>query len=135
LFSGGRLGSHNARRIAWAAEQARALGCALVVGMHHPVFPHPLSVGTWWDGLRDHHVVSRLLQENPEVFVFHGHIHREVTRAVTPGAHAQVFCARATVDSEELVRLYDVEDRMIVPVEALERLAPAPAPDFAWAAE
>lgn len=135
LFSGGRLGSHNARRIDWAAEQARALGCALVVGMHHPVFPHPVSVGTWWDGLRDHHVVSGLLRENPEAFVFHGHIHRKVTRAVNPGAHAQVFCAKATVDSDELLRLYDVEHGMLRPVDLPEATVPPSPMDFALAAE
>lgn len=135
LFSGGRLGSHNARRIAWAAEQAEQLGCALVVGMHHPVFPHPVSVGTWWDGLRDHNVANALLEEHPEVFVFHGHIHRKVTKAVKPGRHAQVFCAKATVDSDELLRLYDVEDRMMTPVEGLEELLSAALPDFALAAE
>ena len=135
LFSGGRLGTHNARRIAWAARQARELGCALVVGMHHPVFPHPISVGTWWDGLRDHHVMSDLLRENPEAFVFHGHIHKKVTRAVRDGAHAQVFCAKATVDSDELLRLYDVEDSMLMPVPVRVPAPRLPVPDFALAAE
>ena len=135
LFSGGRLGSHNARRIAWAARQAKELGCALVVGMHHPVFPHPVSVGTWWDGLRDHYVMSDLLREHREAFVFHGHIHRKVTKAVTEGAHPQVFCAKATVDSDELLRLYDVEDSILVPVRVV-RPGESPAlPDFALAAE
>jgi len=135
LFSGGRLGSHNARRIAWAARQSRELGCALVVGMHHPVFPHPVSVGTWWDGLRDHHVMSALLREHREAFVFHGHIHKKVTKAVTSGAHAQVFCAKATVDSDELLRLYDVEDSMLTPVPVGTPGEGTAAPDFALAAE
>jgi 3',5'-cyclic AMP phosphodiesterase CpdA len=135
LFAGGRLGSHNARRIASAARQAKDLGCALVVGMHHPVFPHPISVGTWWDGLRDHHVMSDLLREHPAAFVFHGHIHRKVTKAVSDGRHAQVFCAKATVDSDELLRLYDVDDSILTPVPVR---APVYAPahgDFAMAAE
>jgi hypothetical protein len=78
-----------------------------------------VSVGTWWDGLRDHQVMLALLREHPASFVFHGHIHKEVTRAVPPNAHAQVFCAKATVDSDVLYRLYDVKDQMIVPVEGL----------------
>lgn len=119
LFAGGRLGTHNAERIAWAGRQARELGCALLVGLHHQVFPHPVAVGTWWDGLRDHAVLTSLLRENPELFVFHGHIHKEVTRAVSPHEHPQVFCARATVDSDVLYRLYDVVDRRIVPVDGL----------------
>lgn len=135
LFSGGRLGMHNAKRIAWSAKEARALGCALVVGMHHPVLPYPMSVGTWWDGLRDHPIMAALIRENPEMFVFHGHIHKKVTRAVDPATHAQVFCAKATVDSDELFRLYDVGDRMLVPVDAAEAPAPAPLLDFALAAE
>ena len=120
LFSGGRLGTPNAHRIGWAANEARALGCALLVGLHHPVFPYPVSVGTWWDGLRDHHLMTALLRENPEVFAFHGHIHRKVTRAVAPNTHPQVFCARATVDSDVLYRLYDVENRMVFPVESVD---------------
>ena len=107
----------------------------MVVGMHHPVFPYPVSVGTWWDGLRDHHVATALLRENPEAFVFHGHIHKKVSRAVAPGAHAQVFCAKATVDGDELLRVYEVEDRMMAPVELAEAAAPWPLPDFALAAE
>ena len=135
VFAGGRLGSHNARRIASAARQAKELGCALVVGLHHPVFPHPISVGTWWDGLRDHYVMSDLLREHPEAFVFHGHIHKKVTKAVTPGGHAQVFCAKATVDSDELLRLYDVEDSMLTPVPVRVADRPELLPDFAFAAE
>ena len=136
LFAAGRLGAHNARRIVWAANEARALGCALLVGLHHPVFPYQVSVGTWWDGLRDHQVMTALLRENPELFVFHGHIHRKVTRALEPRTHAQVFCAKATVDSDELLRLYDVEDRMMTPLEVPEpALASASFEDFALAAE
>lgn len=119
LFAGGRLGSHNARRIDWAAREAKALGCALAIGLHHPIFPYSVSVGTWWDGLRDHQVVLDLLRLHPECFVFHGHIHKEVTRAVAPNVHAQVFCAKATVDSDVLYRLYDVDDEMIVSIEGL----------------
>jgi 3',5'-cyclic AMP phosphodiesterase CpdA len=119
LFSGGRLGAHNARRVEWAAREAQALGCALAIGLHHPIFPYPVSVGTWWDGLRDHQVMLSLLREHRDAFAFHGHIHKEVTRAVLPGSHAQVFCAKATVDSDVLYRLYDVEDQKIVPVEGL----------------
>lgn len=119
LFSGGRLGSHNARRVDWAARQAKAMGCALGIGLHHPIFPYPVPVGTWWDGLRDHEVMLSLLREHRQTFVFHGHIHKEVTRAVAPSSHAQVFCAEATVESDVLYRLYEVEDEMIVPVDGL----------------
>lgn len=117
LFSGGRLGTDNAFRIGWAAREARALGCALVVAQHHPVFPHAVSLGTWWDGLRDHAIMTRLLEEHPETVVFHGHIHKELSRRVGTNPHAQVFAARATVDSEVLLRLYDVEDGIMTPVE------------------
>jgi 3',5'-cyclic AMP phosphodiesterase CpdA len=119
LFAGGRLGVHNARRVEWAAREAKALGCALAIGLHHPVFPYSVSVGTWWDGLRDHQVMLSLLRAHRGAFVFHGHIHEEVTRAVAPTSYPQVFCARATVDSDVLYRLYDVEDQRIVPVEGL----------------
>ncbi|MEM8608445.1 MAG: metallophosphoesterase [Myxococcota bacterium] len=138
LFAGGRLGPFNARRIAWAGKQARELGCALVVGLHHQVFPHPVAVGTWWDGLRDHGVLTDLLRRNPELFVFHGHIHKEVTRAVPPHRHPQVFCARATVDSNVLYRLYDVSDRQVVPLTTERARVPVPAStdrEFAIAAE
>jgi hypothetical protein len=60
-----------------------------------------------------------LLRAHRDAFVFHGHIHKEVTRAVAPTSYPQVFCARATVDSDVLYRLYDVEDQTIVPVEGL----------------
>jgi hypothetical protein len=136
LFSGGRLGLHNAQRIRWATKQAKSLGCALLVGLHHQVFPHPVSVSTWWDGLRDHHVMTGMLRDNPELFVFHGHIHREVTRSVAPNTHAQVFCAKATVDSDVLYRLYDVEDAVISPVEDSDAMSlSAPAEELAVAAE
>lgn len=135
LFSGGRLGTHNARRIRWAAEQAKDLGCALLVGLHHPVLPYPVSVGTWWDGLRDHHLMTGLLQAHPDMFVFHGHIHKEVTRAVEPNVHPQVFCAKATVDGDALYRLYDVQDRRITPVDAADASTPFGFDDVALAAE
>lgn len=134
LFSGGRLGADNAYRIRWAAKQARSLGCALVVAQHHPVFPHAVSVGTWWDGLRDHATMTTLLEQHPETVVFHGHIHKEVSRRVGSNLHAQVFSARATVDSDVPLRLYDVQDGMMKPVE-LDQRGASVAPDLAIAAE
>ena len=79
-----------------------------------------------------------LLREHREAFAFHGHIHKEQTRSLEPMLPPQVFCAKATVDSDVLYRLYDVEDRMIRPVVGVgtEESLPASLPlDTAIAAE
>ncbi|MGB5810632.1 MAG: hypothetical protein WBG86_08890 [Polyangiales bacterium] len=113
----------------------KELGCALLIGLHHQVFPHSVSVGTWWDGLRDYTTMLSLLRDNPEVFAFHGHIHKEVTRPVRPNAHPQVFCARATVDSDVLYRHYEVDSRIIVPIESRPGAVCVEGPGLPVAAE
>ncbi|WP_394826787.1 metallophosphoesterase family protein [Pendulispora albinea] len=88
---------------------------AVVVVQHHPPNPHRVPAWQWIDGLRGWARMMKLLEQNPEVQVLHGHLHYAVNRMVVNGRD-RIFGAPAVVSDKDdavRVRLYEVRDGVL----------------------
>jgi Icc protein len=86
----------------------------LVVVQHHPPFLRTTSALHWIDGLVGARRMMDMLERFRHLWVFHGHLHAIVDRALGCGI-ARICGATAVVDDkhEARVRIYDVRDGRI----------------------
>jgi 3',5'-cyclic AMP phosphodiesterase CpdA len=109
---------------------------AIVVAQHHPPSSRALLPLHWLDGVQNAVSMRDLLLERTRVHVLHGHVHREITRALCGRANAQVFAAPAVRQKDPMnaparVRLYRAEGgtltETVVAAPVLQPLAARPA--------
>lgn len=109
--SAGELTEEAAEGLARRLFDPAMRGCAIVVVMHHPPFPHGSRAWQWIDGLCGHERMAELLRRVPNAHVLHGHLHYVVDRE-------RIFGATATVEDESgtsRVRIYDVVGERLMP--------------------
>ncbi len=104
------------------SELARSPLCrrrALVVAQHHPAHALPIGPHNWIDGIQGSRALEAAYGPYPHLAVLHGHVHSRTEKRI--GAHeARSFSASAVVDSDDPLRLYDVEDGRLRPVETAD---------------
>ena len=97
----------------------RAFGAApLLLVQHHPPGRHFVPLWQWFDGLLDHAAWAKLASRASNLHVLHGHTHRAVDRPIGRGEPARIFSARAVVDGENALRLYEASPAGLRPVSA-----------------
>lgn len=93
-------------------------GRPLVFVQHHPPGRHLLPLFQWWDGLLEHTEMSAMAEGTPHLHVVHGHTHHAVNRHVKTGEAARIFSAKAVVESETALRLYEASPAGLTPLAA-----------------
>jgi hypothetical protein len=93
-------------------------GRPLVFAMHHPPNRHFLPIVQWVDGFLEHTAMSALFDACPHLHVIHGHTHHKVNRSVRKGESPRIFSAKAVVDGESPLRLYEASTAGLSPLEA-----------------
>jgi 3',5'-cyclic AMP phosphodiesterase CpdA len=114
--SAGAMGDETLELVDTLAERTERGPRALLVAQHHPVHPEPLGMN-WIDGTLDTGDVQSVLGRHEHVHVLHGHTHRRQDRHLGKSPHPRVFSPTSVVQDSAPLRLYDVEDRTLVPVE------------------
>jgi hypothetical protein len=75
----------------------------------------------WIDGTLDTERISGALGRHPHLSVLHGHTHRRQDRRLGDATHPRVFSPTSVVQDASPLRVYDVEDRALIPVELRSR--------------
>lgn len=118
LRSAGAIASHELASLAAIATDPSLAGRPIVFAQHHPPGAAFIPLVQWLDGLTEHSALSDLFRRCPHLHVMHGHTHRHRDRSACKGEAAQVFSARAVVDSASPLRLYEASPVGVRPLEA-----------------
>ncbi|MFZ5481525.1 MAG: metallophosphoesterase family protein [Myxococcota bacterium] len=110
-----------------AADHARKGEC-VILAQHHPPFK---VMHQWVHGLLNHEDVTCLLGGYENLHVLHGHIHRRRDRALQKGERPRVFSPTAVADSPLPLRVYEVIDGAVTPVDLPAPATPRAGPDEA----
>ncbi len=89
----------------------------LVFAQHHPPGRHFLPILQWIDGFLEHRALMALFDRCPHLHVVHGHTHHQVNKSVKKGEEPRVFSAKAVVDGDTPLRLYEASPGGLSPVE------------------
>jgi 3',5'-cyclic AMP phosphodiesterase CpdA len=117
LRSAGAIAQQELEALARIAKDASLLGQPLVFAQHHSPSRLLLPLLQWIDGLAEHALLCDLFDRCPHLHVLHGHTHRETNRATRKGEAARVFSARAVVDGNCPLRLYNASATGLWPLE------------------
>jgi 3',5'-cyclic AMP phosphodiesterase CpdA len=117
LRSAGAIAKDELERLAQLTSDPSLAGRPLVFAQHHPPGRHFLPVLQWIDGFLDHRPLSALFDVCPHLFVVHGHTHHQVNKSVRRGEEPRVFSAKAVVDGDAPLRLYEASPGGLSPVE------------------
>jgi len=117
LRSAGTIAEDELRALAAIASDASHAGRPLVFAMHHPPGRHFLPIVQWIDGFLGHSALSALFDRCPSLHVVHGHTHHHVNRSVKKGEAPRVFSAKAVVDGDRPLRLYEASPAGLSPLE------------------
>lgn len=112
----GRVGEPQLARIRRIAESRVHAGRAVVLVQHHG----PEGWGLprrMVDGLLDEGAVRAVMNAQRRVHVLCGHTHRATDRALHAAGPARIFTAPSVVSHPSPVRLYDVADGRVTPVD------------------
>ena len=90
----------------------------LVFAMHHPPNRHFFPIVQWVDGFLEYPAMSALFERCPHLHVIHGHTHHQVNRSIKKGEAPRIFSAKAVVDSDCPLRLYEASPAGLAPLEA-----------------
>jgi Icc protein len=115
ITSGGAIESAELERLAELVGDPALRGRPLVLAQHHPP-GRQIPVVQWVDGLREHATMSQLFAQNPHLYVLHGHTHRATSRSFKEGESPRIFSAKAVVDSDSPLRLYEASPGGLSPV-------------------
>ena len=117
LRSAGAIVQHELESLARIAKDPSLFGQPLVFAQHHSPSRLLLPLLHWIDGLAEHAVLSDLFDRCPHLHVLHGHTHHETDRPTRKGEAARVFSARAVVDGNRPLRLYNASAEGLWPLE------------------
>jgi hypothetical protein len=117
LRSAGAIASTELEALGRIAADPALRSRPLVFAQHHPPGRHFVPLFQWVDGLAEHSTFSALFERCPYLHVVHGHTHHEVNRSVKQGEAARIFSAKAVVESESSLRLYDAAPHGLSPLE------------------
>jgi 3',5'-cyclic AMP phosphodiesterase CpdA len=117
LRSAGQIADDELRALAAVASDEGHAGRPLVFAMHHPPGRHFLPIVQWIDGFLGHGALSALFERCPKLHVIHGHTHHHVNRSVKKGEAPRVFSAKAVVDGDRPLRLYEASPAGLSPLE------------------
>ena len=101
---------------------------ALVVAQHHQPYGYAVSAWNWIDGLQNHTSAMELLERHAEAHVLHGHRHHRADVSVAFHGPARVFGTTACVEDSAPLRLYDVSDAQLWPVNTTQPSPPCSQP-------
>jgi 3',5'-cyclic-AMP phosphodiesterase len=117
LRSAGAIAEEELRALAAIASDETLVGRPLVFAMHHPPGRHFLPIVQWVDGFLGHTALAALFDRCPHLHVIHGHTHHHVNRSVKKGEAPRVFSAKAVVDGDRPLRLYEASPAGLSPLE------------------
>jgi 3',5'-cyclic AMP phosphodiesterase CpdA len=117
LRSAGAIAQEELESLASIAKDPGLAGRPLVFAQHHPPGRLLIPLLQWIDGLVEHAVLSDLFDRCPHLHVVHGHTHHQADRATRKGEAPRVFSARAVVDGNSPLRLYEASPRGLSPLE------------------
>jgi len=115
LTSAGAIDSGELSDLVGLVKDPAFGGRPLVLVQHHPP-GRQIPVVQWVDGLRQYATMSNLFASHPHLYVLHGHTHRATSRGVNAGETARIFSAKAVVDSDSPLRLYEASPGGLSPV-------------------
>jgi 3',5'-cyclic AMP phosphodiesterase CpdA len=92
--------------IARLAHERIAKNRTIILAQHHPPTKYRTPILNWLDGLQDDGLMRTLLTHHPDLYVLHGHVHRNLTRCVGGRGHAQIFSTEAVANGRNLLRFY-----------------------------
>jgi UDP-2,3-diacylglucosamine pyrophosphatase LpxH len=124
--SAGRIDPELVQRLESIVIDDRWRGRPLLFTQHHaPIWRGAIH---WVDGLMRADAIARILSRSSGAHVLCGHVHKPSDKPLFVGEPARIFTAAAVVDSDAPVRLYDVCEGRLNPVdEAAERASAAEA--------
>jgi Icc-related predicted phosphoesterase len=117
LRSAGAIAKDELETLARIAADPALIDKPLVFAQHHPPGRHFIPILQWIDGLLEHTALSALFERCPHLYVVHGHTHHQVSRRAGPGDAPRIFSAKAVVDGDAPLRLYDASPGGLSPVE------------------
>ena len=85
-WAGGVVTPKTAEALGRRLDDAALRNRALVLVMHHPLFPPAAPWLRWFDGLRGCAEVLELLARHPRLQLLHGHLHRVVDAIMEAGS-------------------------------------------------
>jgi 3',5'-cyclic-AMP phosphodiesterase len=117
LRSAGAIAKNELETLGRIAADASFADRPLVFAQHHQPGRHFLPILQWIDGFLDHQPLTALFDRCPHLHVIHGHTHHQVNKSVRKGERARVFSAKAVVDGDTPLRLYEASPGGLSPVE------------------
>jgi 3',5'-cyclic-AMP phosphodiesterase len=115
LTSAGAIDQNELEGLARLARDPGLRSRPLVFAQHHPP-GRQIPIVQWVDGLRQHATMAELFAQSPHLYVLHGHTHRATSKAIRNGEPARVFSAKAVVECESSLRLYEASPGGLSPV-------------------
>jgi Icc protein len=116
LRSAGAISTADAAALGRIVRDPAFSGKPLVFAQHHHPSQYVVPMWQWIDGMLGHRVFSDLFERCPHLYVVHGHTHRAVDKAIKREERARIFSAKAVVDSDEPLRLYQASQSGLEPV-------------------
>jgi 3',5'-cyclic AMP phosphodiesterase CpdA len=116
LRSAGAIAKDELEGLARVVADPAFAGRPLVFAQHHPPSRHGLPFWHWIDGLIEHATLTEMFDRCPHLYVVHGHTHRAVNRSVRQGEAARIFSAKAVVECESTLRLYEASPDGLSPL-------------------
>ena len=101
-----------------AAQREHFRGCSepTLVLQHHPPLAHAPRALAWFQELVDVAQVQSDLAAAEQLFVMHGHVHRDRDLFPYGATRARVFSPRAVVETDASVRFYEVDGQGVRPL-------------------
>jgi Icc protein len=116
LRSAGAIAKAEMERLVEIAVDPTLRGKPLIFAQHHQPGRHYLPILQWIDGFTDHRDLSALFERCPHLYVVHGHTHRATNRSVGRDQTPRIFSAKAVVESQMTLRLYDASPGGLSPL-------------------
>ena len=105
----GRLGA------AQRAQLCASEGPTLVL-QHHPPIAQAQRALAWFQELVDIDQVQHAVAAAEQLYVMHGHVHRDRDLFPAGASRPRVFSPRAVVETDASLRLYEVDERGVRPL-------------------
>lgn len=114
--SAGRIDPAVVQQLESIVVDDRWRGRPLLFAQHHaPIWRGAIH---WVDGLMRADAIARILSRASGAHVLCGHVHKPSDRPLFAGEPARIFTAAAVVESDAPLRLYDVCEGRLQPVDA-----------------
>ncbi|MCA9536988.1 MAG: metallophosphoesterase [Myxococcales bacterium] len=97
-------------------EQLRDVTQPTLVLQHHPPLAHVRGPLAWFQELVDVAEVQRAVAATQQLYVMHGHVHRDRDLFPLGATRPRVFSPRAVVETDASVRFYEVDERGVRPL-------------------